>query len=223
MEKECIQNAVDTFDKFIGNAIVSILEVEELRAQFISDTDEETKKGMRLLERAYYYDGPPKALYITIPSLPISFNKALKSCFARDKNVYTSLKKWWDIKIKNACENMICIDKDKPFTQFTKAAAFVKFTFNKKILRDIDNYAVKFIVDALENNNIISDDNSSILELLVPMFDTGKDQGIEIIVTESNDILQKVSEIYSKLKDIFIHWKESGNIYVNHSEFFDVN
>ena len=32
MEKECIKNAVETLDKFIGNAIVSILEVEELRA-----------------------------------------------------------------------------------------------------------------------------------------------------------------------------------------------
>jgi len=208
MEKECIKNAIETLDKFIGNAIVSILEVEELRAQFISDTEEETKSGMRLLERAYYYDGPPKTLYIIIPSLPISFNKAFKSSFARDKNVYTSLKRWWNIKIKNACENMICIDKDKPFTQFNKATAFVKFTLNKKIFRGIHKYAVKFIVDSLENNNIISNDNSSVLELLVPMFDPETDEGIEIIVTESDDILQIVSEIYSKHKDIFMRRQE---------------
>ncbi len=131
--------------------VISAVEQEKYRAELISLLDKGERRKIESLERSYFYFGPPKLLYIKIPSLPLSLNRSIsmRSNFVNGKNVQGSLIKWWDIKIKNALDNMQLIDEEFPFEAFDKAVAVIKFTFTANILRDIDNFAIKYIIDSL--------------------------------------------------------------------------
>ncbi len=131
--------------------VISAVEQEKYRAELISLLDKGERRKIESLERSYFYFGPPKLLYIKIPSLPLSLNRSIsmRSNFVNGKNVQGSLIKWWDIKIKNALDNMQLIDEEFPFEAFDKAVAVIKFTFTADILRDIDNFAIKYIIDSL--------------------------------------------------------------------------
>lgn len=219
---ELIRETEKVINKLIGNLVVSIAEHEKYRAELISLLGKEGKREVGSLERSYFYSGPPKVLYIKIPSLPVSFNRSMRGSFIRDKHVYSSLIEWWDIKVKNACDNMQLIDEEFPVETFTKAIAVVKFTFCTDILRDIDNFAVKCIIDALEKNKIIEDDNKEILQSIIPIFATDKKQGIEIFITDDEDLLETIHRFYDKYKGTFERLEEIEKNPPSPDEFFDL-
>lgn len=219
---ELIRETEKVINKLIGNLVVSITEHEKYRAELISLLGQEEESEIGSLERSYFYSGPPKVLYINIPSLPVSFNRSMRGSFIRDKHVYSSLIEWWDIKVKNACGNMQLIDEEFPLETFTKAIAVVKFTFCADILRDVDNFAVKCIIDSLEKNKIIADDNKEILQSIMPIFATGKKQGIEIFLTDDEELLEMIHHFYDKYKGTFERLEKIKENPQPPDEFFDL-
>ena len=220
MNKEYITKTEKIIDNLIGNLIITIVEHEKYRTELISMLDKEERKEKDSLERSYYYSGPPKVLYINIPSLPVSFNRATRCYFVRDKNVVNSLFEWWDIKIKNALDNMEYLNSDNPFTIFDKATVIVKFTFPSEILRDIDNYAIKAINDSLKGNKVMEDDNSNVIETILPIMATGEEWGIEVFVTDDDFPLILIDMIYQKHKYIFELAEKAKKEQLEKTEFF---
>ncbi|GAQ25350.1 hypothetical protein [Tepidanaerobacter syntrophicus] len=146
----------------------------------------------------------------------------MRSNFVNGKNVQGGLIKWWDIKIKNALDNMQLIDEKFPFEAFDKAVAVIKFTFTADILRDIDNFAIKYIIDSLEKNKVIIDDNKDVLESMMPILATGGEQGIEVFVTDDNSLLKTIHFFYGKYKSKFEHLEEMKKNPLSPEEFFDL-
>lgn len=197
MFKDMFLESDKIYDKIIGNFIVAISEHEKNRSKMMSLLEKERREEIPTIERSFFHSSDPKVLGIVIPWLPVSLNRVMKGYFVRGKNVYSSLREWWSIKIKNALHNIEYINSDTIFTPFNNAIILIKFTFDKDILRDIDNYVTKNIIDALEDNGVIVNDNCNVLMSIIPIFTTGEKHGIVIYVTD-DDRLMKIAHDYDK-------------------------
>lgn len=202
--KEELQKAVYKIEDSICSLILTIADLEKYRRELISQMDYQDKKDIPSLEKAYFLPGPPKMLYILIPAIPPSLNHTIRLKMPKHRYAYSAVFAWWDMKIKNALENIdipyceYCERFNRSIPTFSKATIFVKLTFSPEISGDIDNYAIKAIVDSLKKNRIIEDDNIQVFNTFIAQGDvTGGDTGkIELFVTEDSKVSDFLASIY---------------------------
>ena len=201
MEREILKKTLYKIEDSINSLIITTAELEKYRAELISNLDEQSKEEMNSLEKSYFYPGPPKVLHIVIPSVPITLNRAIRFNITRERYVFHSIFRWWDIKIKNALNNLKVNQSCRDMIQFDKAMILIKFTFSDELLRDLDNYAVKAINDALVKNGILKDDNCDFVDTAATLVRYGKEAKIDIFVIDNEFSKSVVSELYDKIKE----------------------
>lgn len=108
---------------------------------------------------AKVYPGPPRQVWISIPTLPPSLN------------VWT--RKHWRIRhqeVKEMARNLKLLALSFNIPCFEKAEVKLTYYFRDKRRRDPDNYVGKFILDGLRKAGIIAEDNAEVLKLPQPEF-----------------------------------------------------
>lgn len=198
--QKAVHKAVYKIEDSISSLILSMTDLEKYRRELISQLDYQDRKNIPSLERAYFHLGPPKMLYILIPAIPPSLNHTVRLKMPKQRYAYSAIFAWWDMKIKNALDNL-----ENPqfeyfnnfIPTFSKAMVFIKVAFSPKIVGDIDNYAIKAIVDSLKKNNIIKDDNMQIFNTFLAQSEiSDSEKGkIELFVTEDNRVSDFIANI----------------------------
>lgn len=198
--QEAVHKAIYKIEDSISSLILCITDLEKYRRELLSHLEYPDKKDIPSLERAYFYSGPPKMLYILIPAVPPSLNHTVRLKMSKQKYAYSAVFAWWDIKIKNALDNLENPQFeyfDSFIPSFSKAVVLVKVTFSPKIVGDLDNYAVKAIVDSLKKNNIIKDDNMQIFNTFLAQSEiSDSERGkIELFITEDKRVSDFIANI----------------------------
>ncbi|KXG74867.1 hypothetical protein AN618_21590 [Fervidicola ferrireducens] len=198
-----LEMSVYKIEDSICSLILCLTDLEKYRRELISRLDYREKNGITSLERAYFNLGPPKLLYILVPTIPPSLNHTLRLKMPKHRYAYSAVFAWWDTKIKNALENLENprFEQFKGFVPpFSKAIVFVKVTFPPQRTGDLDNYAVKAIVDSLKKNSIIKDDNAQIFHTFLAQSEVGdsEESKMEIFVVEDERVSDFIAKIYKE-------------------------
>lgn len=201
MEQKILKKTIHKLEDAISSLIISTVDLEQFRKELISNLDEKSKEEITTLEKSYFYPGPPKVLHIAIPSVPVTLNHAVRFRFAKDRYAFHSIFEFWNIKIKNALNNLKVNKSCRDIIQFEKAIVLYKFTFSDELLRDLDNYAIKGINDALVKNGVLKDDNYKIADTLATVITNGKELGVDIFVTDDKFIKNTIAGLYHKIEE----------------------
>lgn len=231
--RKTLETSVYKIEDSICSLLLCLTDLEKYRRELISRLDCHERKNITSLERAYFHLGPPKLLYILIPTVPPSLNHTLRLKMPKQRYAYSAIFAWWDTKIKNALENLENPQFehfDSFIPAFSKAIVFVKVTFSPRRTGDIDNYAVKAIVDSLKKNNIIKDDNTQIFNTFLAQSEISDSEEvkIEVFVTEDKRISDFIAKIYKEWQELIPEYivkpAEAENITENNdcaAEFFE--
>jgi len=157
-------------------------------------------EGMTELEKqcwSAYEKGPPQKFYLTIPVAPprleihwqrwpqIDNRKEVREAWYNFVNVA------WDKAAWGRRENL----PRRPIDSFI--AAF-RFNYGDKIKRDVDNYAIKFIIDALSRRSIIADDDSEHMSLFITAR-YGGEWRTEVLIYETPEITYLPPDIMDEM------------------------
>lgn len=145
--------------------------------------------GMTELEKkcwSVYEKGPPHKFYLTIPVAPPrleihwqNWPQANNRSEVREA-WYNFVKAAWDKAAWGWRENL----PRRPIESFI--AAF-RFNYGDEIKRDVDNYAIKFIIDALSRCSIIAGDDSNRMSLFITAR-YGGEWRTEVLIYETPEI-----------------------------------
>lgn len=160
--------------------------------KYLRDTqykDEELADHVNLvgITTAIYHN--PYRVIIHIPDYPPRLREYSKTKFSRDLSYYT-LKKWhfyMGIAIRELYEKGITI-----FTE--KAVLIIKYHYPQE-RSDVDNYAIKYINDALKYSNIIKDDSHDNLSIYNHGITDKVYKGIEITLLSHKDFMKYIDEL----------------------------
>ncbi|MGI9862925.1 hypothetical protein SDD30_16225 [Moorella naiadis] len=145
--------------------------------------------GMTELEKrcwSVYEKGPPQRFYLTLPVAPprleihwqrwpqVDNRKEVREAWYNLVNVA------WDKAARGMRANL----PPRPLETFI--AAF-RFNYGNKIKKDVDNYAIKFIIDALTKCNIIIGDDSERMSIFVTAR-YGNEWKTEVLIYETQEI-----------------------------------
>lgn len=109
--------------------------------------------------KAFYDPGIPQ-LYLYIPVAP-PYLKVAWNRWPGQTN-YRQVRQLWCRYVEEALK-----DVDLPLEPFQEAVVIFKFTWGDTRPHDVDNYAVKFIVDALVKNKVLAGDTCERMSLMV--------------------------------------------------------
>ncbi|SMB96688.1 hypothetical protein SAMN00808754_1589 [Thermanaeromonas toyohensis ToBE] len=110
--------------------------------------------------KGFYDPGPPGQLYLFIPVAPPYLRVAWNRWPSQTN--YRQVRQLWYGYVKEALKGIAL-----PLEPFQQAVVVFKFTWGDTRTHDVDNYAVKFIVDALVKNNVIAGDSCEKMSLVV--------------------------------------------------------
>jgi len=106
------------------------------------------------------YDPTYRQLYLYIPVAPPYLRVAWNRWPSQTN--YREVRQLW---YKYVCEALKGIEL--PLEPLEEALVAFKFTWGDTRIHDVDNYAVKFIIDALVRARVLADDNCERLSLVV--------------------------------------------------------
>ncbi|MGI9951276.1 hypothetical protein V3F56_02850 [Moorellaceae bacterium AZ2] len=139
------------------------------------------------------YDRDLQQLYLFIPVAP-PYLKVVWNRWPGQTN-YRQVRQLWYSYVENALRDVVL-----PLEPFERAVVAFKFTWGDSRVHDVDNYAVKFIIDALVRNGIIAGDNCEKLALMV-LGEKGDFWSTQIIVTPGLEQVLSVQEAFAKWEE----------------------
>ncbi|MEM3434103.1 MAG: hypothetical protein QXP27_08005 [Candidatus Methanomethyliaceae archaeon] len=142
----------------------------------------------------YYTENPVRVLYLKIPEMPLSFNGGfLEKKYAEDRSVWRALRRWWIIKIKRALRGWY-----GALEPFSKCVVLGRFNFNAPGRWDLDNFATKFLLDALQDARVIAEDHAGNLPAHLWMAQKSETPSVELLVLEGGEGLRLFEELWQK-------------------------
>lgn len=137
--------------------------------------------------KGFYDPGPPGQLYLYIPVAPPYLRVAWNRWPSQTN--YRQVRQLWYGYVQEALKGVIL-----PLEPFRQAVVVFKFTWGDTRTHDVDNYAVKFIVDALVKNNVLADDSCEKMSLVV-LGEKKNFWATQVLVTQQVEQLASIREI----------------------------
>lgn len=127
-----------------------------------------------------YREGPPQEFYLAIPVAPPRLEIHWQN-WPRATNK-SEVREIWNNLVHVACRKA----KSYPVNPIQKFIAVFRFNYGDNAVRDVDNYAIKFIIDALAECNIIVGDDSNRMSLFITSA-YGERWETEILIYETSN------------------------------------
>lgn len=140
-----------------------------------------------------YLPGPEQELKFVVDIFPPKIRVHPELLYAKNKqgpSTYSAVRDLWFATLKN----LLLQNRDKltELQTFPRAIAWFTFYFPDQKVRDVDNYAVKLINDALVKCRILEDDDHRILSVVVTAAVDEQHPRTEIVITSDQNQLGKV-------------------------------
>lgn len=143
---------------------------------------------------AYYTEHPFRILYLKIPEMPSSLNGGfLGKRYAGDRSVWRALRRWWVIKIKRALREWY-----GAFEPFRRCFVLGRFNFNAPERWDLDNFATKFLLDALQDTGVIAEDHAGNLPAHFWTAQKSETPSVELLVLEDSRGLALLEKLWQR-------------------------
>ncbi len=133
-----------------------------------------------------FLPGPPQELKITVNIFPPKVRVHPELLYAKNKqgpSTYSQVRDLWFATIKN-----LLLGNREQLTElqtFQRALVWFKFFFPDEKVRDVDNFSVKLVNDALVKCKMLNDDDHRILSsVIVTAAVDYKNPRTEIIITD---------------------------------------
>ena len=113
-----------------------------------------------------------------------------------DRRVKASLRDWWYSRLQSVlAEECLKPHFSNPVVILVKCSGFL----------DLDNYGIKFIIDALRYLNVIIDDDAANLPgmMLMTEGEPQEHSHLEIMIIEADSMIQQLKDTWMKTQNIF--------------------
>lgn len=151
-----------------------------------------------------YRPGPPRVLCLVLPEAPPRLEVHWGSW--PGTTVYREVRDLWRDLVLGALEQAHARGAELPREPFAEAAAFFTFHFGGAKVRDVDNYTVRFIVNALRHAGVLAGDSFDRLSIAVRGMPDGPVR-TEVVLVEDRELP------FRSLWDQFPELGADSNIY----------
>ncbi|NLH00244.1 MAG: RusA family crossover junction endodeoxyribonuclease [Chloroflexi bacterium] len=154
------------------------------------------------VHHAIYSARNPSCLYIYIPGPILGLNQCFKLARPQDRYYYGNIKRWWLAQIKAA---LVTLPFEARRVPFQPAAIIV----SESARVDLDNIAIKSLLDALQNVGVIWRDDSTNCPVILMMKNKKQEEALEIVITDNQETIVALQNEAKKLLEQ-ITTKRSG-------------
>lgn len=149
-----------------------------------------------------YLYGPPQELKLTVVDLfPPKVRVHPELLYVKNRqgpSTYSQVRDLWFATIRNLLlENRVQLTE---LQTFSKALVWFKFFFPDERIRDVDNFSVKLVIDALVKCKILEDDDHRLLSIVVKAAVDHKNPRTEIVIVNDEGQLEKVQPKLSEIR-----------------------
>ena len=146
-----------------------------------------------------YLPGPAQELKFVVDIFPPKVRVHPELLYAKNKqgpSTYSEVRDQWFTTLKN----LLLQNRDKltGLQTFPRAIAWFTFYFPDQKVRDVDNFSVKLINDALVKCRILEDDDHRVLSVVVTAAVDEQNPRTEIVIASDQGQLYKVRPRLSK-------------------------
>lgn len=182
---------LETLDEFSRLLVELQLKMLSVQNEFERSIFKETEKPSG--GSVEFLPGPQQELKITVPIFPPKIRVHPELLYAKNKqgpSTYSQVRDLWFATIRNLL--MEHRDQLTELKVFLKAIVWFQFYFPDERVRDVDNFSVKLVNDALVKCKLLKDDDHRILSVIVTAAIDYNNPRTEIIILEDLNQLKAI-------------------------------
>lgn len=199
------QKSVESLEEIRKQMLIVLVNLEmvldRLRSREMFEAlefDEPEELKMEKDGVAYYTQSPIRVLYLKIPEMPISLNgEVLQKRYPGDRYVRFALKRWWVTKIKRALGQWY-----RAFEPLRKCVILGRFNYSASGRWDLDNFATKFLLDALQDTRVIAEDHAENLPAHFWIAKKSETSSVELLVLEDGEGIVLFEELWRRYHQV---------------------